>query len=111
MEPAPYPPKNTEELKAVITFLNLIDVDRVKPDPGLLDRVPNHDGIVELVDDFQRPVGELKIQIKKIPKDALRFDCPIELVAYSQRVSSPFILICVDVDNQKAYWQHISPRF
>jgi hypothetical protein len=54
-------------------------------------------------------VGELKIQIKKIPKDALRFDCPIELVAYSQRVSSPFILICVDVDNQKAYWQHISP--
>lgn len=109
MEPAPYPPKNTEEIKAVVTFVGLLDLERVKPDAKFLDRVPNFDGSVELVDERQRPVGELKIQIKKIPDGSLQFDCPVELVGYSTRVSSPFILVCVDVGNRKAYWCHISP--
>jgi hypothetical protein len=109
MEPAPYPPRNAEEIKAVITFLGLLDVERVKPDAKFLDKVPNLDGSVELVDEQQRPVGELKIQIKKIPDGSSRFDCPVELVGYSTRVSSPFVLICVDVGNRKAYWCHISP--
>ncbi len=108
MEPAPYPPKNSEEIKAVITFLGLLDIDRVKPEAKFLDKVPNLDGSVELVDDTQRPIGELKIQIKKIPDGALQFSCPIELVAFSTRVSSPFILVCVDIGNRKAYWCHIS---
>ena len=108
MEPAPYPPRNTEELQAVITFLSLLDVNRVKPDPSFLDRVPNHDGSVELVDEQQKPVGELKIQIKKIPDGSLQFDCPIQLVGYSIQVSSPFLLVCVDVGNRKAYWRHLS---
>jgi hypothetical protein len=109
MEPAAYPAKNTEELNAVHTFLGLLDKERIKPDVKALDKVPNHDGSVELVDEKQRPVGELKVQIKKIPDGALQFDCPMDLVAYSQRVSSPFVLICVDVGNVKAYWIHISP--
>lgn len=108
MEPAPYPAKNTEEIKAVIGFLALLDVERVKPDAKFLDKVPNLDGSVELVDQQQRTVGELKVQIKKIPDGSLQFDCPIELVAYSTRVSSPFLLVCVDVGNRKAYWCHIS---
>lgn len=108
MDPAPYPPKNTEEIKAIITFLGLLDVDRVKPDSRFLDKVPNLDGSLELVDEQQRPVCELKVQIKKIPAGLLKFDCPIELVGYSTRVSSPFILVCVDVENKKAYWCHIS---
>ncbi len=67
MEPAAYPARNTEELHAVHTFLGLLDKARVKPDVKALDKVPNHDGSVELVDEGQRPVGELKVQIKKIP--------------------------------------------
>lgn len=109
MEPAPYPPRNTEEREAVNVFNNLLDAARVKADPNVLDRVPNHDGSVELVDEQQRPIGSLKVQIKKIPDNALRYDCPIELVAYSERVSSPFILVCVDVGNRRAYWRHLSP--
>lgn len=108
MEPAPYPPNNTEEMKAVICFLGLLEVDRVKPDAKFLDKTPNLDGSVELVDEHQKTAGELKIQIKKIPDGAFQFDCPIELVGYSTRVSSPFVLVCVDVGNKKAYWCHIS---
>lgn len=108
MHPAAYPAKNTEEMKAVLQFLTLLDLEKVKPDAKFLDKVPNLDGSVELVDDDQRPVGELKIQIKKIPDGTRKFDCPVELVAYSHFVSSPFLLVCVDVGNRKAYWRHIS---
>ena len=74
-------------MKAVICFLALLEVDRVKPDARFLDKTPNLDGSVELVDEQQRTVGELKVQIKKIPDGSLQFDCPIELVAYSTRVA------------------------
>lgn len=109
MEPASYPPKNTEEMEAVVAFLGLLDLKRVKPDTKFLDKVPNVDGSVELVDEQQKPIGELKVQIKKIPSGSLQFDCPIELVGYSTRVCSPFILVCVDVECRKAYWCHLSP--
>jgi len=106
-EPARYPANNTEELSAVVAFLGLIDKARVKPHVNSLDKIPNHDGTVELVDEYQRPIGELKVQVRKIPKDATRYDCPVELVAYSTRISLPLLLICVDVDNNKAYWCHV----
>jgi hypothetical protein len=65
MDPAPYPPKNTEETQAIYTFFGLIDTERVKTDVKILDRVPNIDGSIELVDDKQRPVGELKVSDQK----------------------------------------------
>lgn len=109
MEPARYPAKNTEEVDAVNVLSSLLDSKRVKSDIKVLDKVPNKDGSVELVDENERPIGELVVQVKKIPDGALKFDCPIELVAYSTRVSSPFLLICVDVGNKKAYWKHVTP--
>lgn len=108
MEPAPYPPNNTEELSAINTFEGLLDPRRLKAVLNSMDKVPNHDGTIELVDDEQRPIGELKVQIKKIPKGDKFFDCPVRLVAYSERISCPFLLVCVDVENRKAYWKQIS---
>jgi|GEM_PF-2805251 hypothetical protein len=109
MEPKSYPANNTEELQAIRVLSRLLDLERVKPSISSLDKVPNHDGTVELVDTEQRPIGELKIQVKKLPDGETRFDCPIELVAYSTRVSAPFVLICADVSTGKAYWRHLSP--
>lgn len=48
-DPAPYPTTNTSELNAVLTFLTILDRDRVKPDAKFLDKVPNTDGTIELV--------------------------------------------------------------
>ncbi|MGJ8633904.1 MAG: hypothetical protein ACSHX7_08290 [Luteolibacter sp.] len=107
-EPAPYPPKTPEEISAVATFLGLLDLTKIAPDVKYLDKVPNFDGTVELLDDDRRPVGDLKVQVKKVPTGATRFDCPIELVGYSERTSSPFILVCVDVEQKRAFWSHIS---
>ncbi|MDF1658117.1 MAG: hypothetical protein P1U58_10940 [Verrucomicrobiales bacterium] len=109
IRPARYPARNTEELSAVRCFVNLLDLDRVKPDVSALDKVPNHDGTITLVDNDQYPIGELKVQVKKIPKDALRFDCPAKLIAYSKVTTAPFLLVCVDVENQRAFWKQINP--
>lgn len=107
MNPASYPPNNTEELQAVITFLGLLNVKYAKPDPNWLDKMPNTDGLIEIVDEEQCPLGKIEVQIKKIPDGATSFQCPLELLAYSERISLPFILVCVDVANKKAYFRHL----
>jgi hypothetical protein len=107
MNPAPYPANNTEELQAVVTFLGLLDLKYVKPEANWLDKIPNTDGQIEIVDENQQPLGKLEIQIKKIPDGEMSFQCPLELIAYSQRISLPFLLVCVDVGNKKAYFRHL----
>jgi len=52
-DPAPYPPTNTPEIKAVITFVSILDIDRAKPDVKFLDKIPNTDGILEVVNTSQ----------------------------------------------------------
>ena len=107
MNPASYPANNTEELQAVIAFLGLLDVKHIKPSPNWLDKIPNTDGQVEIVDEKQQSLGKLEIQIKKIPDGETSFQCPVELIAYSERISLPFLLVCVDVGGKKAYFRHL----
>jgi hypothetical protein len=109
MKPAPYPSKNTEELEALRTFENLLDLNFVKPDLKKLDTRPNTDGTIELVNAEQRPIGKLEVQVRKIPDGATSYSCPVQLVAYSQTISLPFLLICADVGNRKAYFRQLSP--
>jgi hypothetical protein len=107
MNPAPYPNKNTEELEAISTLESLLDLNLVKPDIRCLDTTPNTDGTIELVDEGQRPLGRIQVQVKKIPSGQVSYQCPIELVAYSERITLPFMLICVDVANKRAYFYHL----
>ena len=104
---AAYPANNTEELQAVVTFLGLLDLAHIKPDPKWLDKIPNTDGQVELVDDAQKPLGKLEIQIKKIPDGDTSFQCPVALIDYSDRSLLPLLLVCVDVGNKVAYFRHL----
>lgn len=104
---APYPANNTEEIQAVVTFLKLLDLKHVKPHLNWLDRVPNTDGQVELVGDDQKPLGKIEVQVKKLPRDAISFQCPVALIHYSEQSLLPLLLVCVDVDNNKAYFRHL----
>lgn len=107
MNPAAYPSRNTEELEALRVFENLLDLKFTKPDLKRLDTRPNTDGTIEIVDESQRPLGKIEVQVKKIPDGATSYQCPVELIAYSERISLPFILVCVDVGNKKAYFRHL----
>jgi hypothetical protein len=107
MNPAAYPSRNTEEQEALRAFENLLDLKFTKPDLKRLDTRPNTDGTIEIVDEEQRPLGKIEVQVKKIPDGDTSYQCPIELIAYSERISLPFILVCVDVGNKKAYFRHL----
>ena len=107
MNPAPYPLTNTPELEAIVTLLGLLDLKYEKPDAKWLDKKPNTDGQIEIVDEKQKPLGKIEVQIRKFPDGDTTYQCPIELVAYSERISLPFILICVDVGNKIAYFRHL----
>ena len=108
MNPAAYPSKNTEELEALQTFENLLVVRFEKSDLKKLDTRPNTDGTIEIVDEEQLPLGKIEVQVRKIPDGGeTSYQCPIKLIAYSERISLPFILVCVDVGNKKAYFRHL----
>jgi hypothetical protein len=109
MKPSPYPPNTTEELDAIAVFEGLLDKRFVIPHLNKLDKVPNTDGHVEIVDEERRPIGKLEVQVRKIPDDSTSYSCPIELVAYSATISLPFLLVCVDVGNRRAYFRHLDP--
>jgi hypothetical protein len=110
MNPAPYPGNSAEEMQAVAVLLSLLDLRYAKPDIRVLDKRPNSDGQIEIVDEEQRSLGKIEVQVKKIPDGHISYQCPVELVAYSEKISLPFFLICVDVGNKKAYFRHLNPQ-
>jgi hypothetical protein len=107
--PAPYSNTDAAEQDAVNTFKGLIDTRYVKDDIRTRDKVPNVDGIIELVDEHQVPYGKFDVQIRKLPAGHTKYSCPASLVAYSLVSTLPLILVCVDPTMQRAYWRQISP--
>jgi hypothetical protein len=108
VNPAPYSKTNTAELEAIKIFTGLLPSAFIKHDVKFNDKTPNTDGQLEIVDEKQYPVGKIEVQIKAIPSGATSFQCPIESIAYSEKISIPFILVCVDITNRKAYFRHLN---
>jgi hypothetical protein len=105
--PAPYPATDAAEQDAVNVFKRLINTTYVKDDIKTRDKHPNVDGTIELVDENRVPVGKFDIQIRKIPARAVKYSCPTSLFEYSKVSTLPLVLVCVDVDQKKAYWKSI----
>jgi len=108
--PAPYPNTNTAEIKAVVGFVSILNLDRVKPDAKFLDKVPNTDGTVEIVSKTQIPIGKLEIQIKALEeKNYLtpKYQCELDFLSYCENSILPVILIVVNIKKKVAYWHHI----
>lgn len=107
LKPASYPDTDGSERRAVVLFESAIDLDRVKPDIRTADKVPNTDGTCEITDEKGIPIGVFSVQVRSISAGASKYSCPVELLAYSERCSHPFVLVCVDVQNKRVYWKHI----
>ena len=112
-DPAPYPLTNTAEIKAVITFVNILEKDRVKPDIKFLDKIPNTDGIIEIVNTSQIPIGKIDVQIKFLAKKfhkKPKYQCKKDFLASCEQSILPVLLIVVDIENEIAYWQHMDKQ-
>lgn len=109
---APYPETDDAETDAVNIFEMLLRGTKVKVHVNKRDKVPNHDGHIELVNDKNEPIGNLFIQIKKLPNEFdpknPKIKIPISSYEYSKTVTSdPFLFIGVDIDKETGYWIYI----
>jgi hypothetical protein len=110
-KPAPYPSTATQEAKAIDTFRSLIDHDHVILNIRQLDKVPNIDADVDIIDTEHRPIGKLEVQVKKLPDDHgsdPKLQIPLSLFGYAATTTNnPVLLVGVDIDQKKAYWFHV----
>lgn len=111
-QPASYPANDSEEHKAIALFEYLLDPDHIKTEIKKRDKFPNIDGFIEIVrkdETREVPIGKLDVQIRKIPSNATSYNCPSDLVAYSEQVTLlPVLLICADPETGRVFWKHIT---
>lgn len=105
---ASYSVTDEQETLAVTTFRYLTDHKKVKLDIKERDKYPNIDGYVELVDDSRAPIAKLEVQIRKLPDNKRKLQCPIKLLNYAEKTCNPVLFIGVDTKQKKAYWIHVS---
>ena len=110
-KPAPYSPTATREIEAIDTFSSLLDHDHVISDIRKLDKIPDIDGHVDIIDADLRPIGKLEVQVKKLPDDYgsdPKLQTPLSLFGYATTATNnPVLLVGVDIDQKKAYWFHV----
>jgi len=111
---APYPKSNIYETKAIITFNNIVDENVKTHDIKSMDKIPNYDGLIDITDVDQTPIGQFLVQIKKLPDKNLKnpkYQSKIEFLAFCEKSILPILLIVVDIKNEVAYWRLIDINF
>ncbi len=109
-KPARFPNNTTEEFNSVFKLLDLLDKSRIKPDPKLIDKFPNTDGEITIVDAEQFPIGKCEIQIKTLPDSEVttpKYQCELPFLSYCETSLLPVILIVVNAKDEKAFWKHL----
>ncbi|MCR5860984.1 DUF4365 domain-containing protein [Flavobacterium sp. J372] len=109
-KPAKFPNNTTEEQNSVYKLLDILDKNRIKPDPKLIDKFPNTDGEITVVDEEQFPIGKCEIQIKTLPDSDITspsHQCDLPFLSYCESSLLPIILIIVNAKNEIAFWKHI----
>ena len=73
------------------------------------DKIPNHDGNIELCDINKDVVGMITVQVKKIPNGSKKYSLKASTLEYGlNRCTSPFFIFCVDIKNKVLYWRFIT---
>ena len=113
VRPSPYSKSDKPEHDA-IHGLNYILGSSVKSHIESRDKDPNHDGWLELVDEDEISTGRIVAQVKKLPdrnRDTPKKQVKTSNLAYCKVCIEPFILIAVDVEDDIAYWRHITEEW
>lgn len=112
-KPAGYPKTSATEQTVKDIFNYLLDRVYIKGDLRTLDKVPNSDGILEITDEEQFPIGKIDVQLKTLQVKNYSKPCyQVEdsLLAYCDRSILPVILVVVNKKDKKAYWKHFDRK-
>ena len=109
-KPAPYPKTSTSEIESRDIFHRLLNRQFVKGDINVMDKTPNWDGILELLDEQNSGVGKIEVQLKTLRSEFVndpKQQCGEAFFSYCLTAALPVLLVVVDKENEKAYWRQI----
>ena len=108
-KPAAYSESDPKDRRAINTLERILNFKQITPYLKAGDKTPNYDGYLELLHEDGTPLGEIRVQVKTIKENRKKYSCKSKYVAYSEVCMLPFLLICVDVENNRAYWKQLTP--
>lgn len=109
-KPSPYPKSSTPEMESWDIFNYLLHRQYVKGHPNVMDKNPNWDGILELTDEQNYPIGKIQVQLRTLRADFTnnpRQQCDQAFFSSCEAEALPVFIIVVDKQNELAYWRHI----
>jgi len=109
-KPTPYPKTSASEIESRDIFHRLLNRQFVKGDINVMDKTPNWDGILELLDEQNSAVGKIEVQLKTLRSEFIdnpKQQCDQSFFSYCLTAALPVLLVIVDKQNEKAYWRHI----
>jgi len=108
--PKAYTKTTVSELDSIALLEYLLDKNFIKPHIAKYDKVPNHDGRIEVTNATQNFLGEFSVQVKTINKDwGLTFYFEQEFLSYCKYCLLPILVFLGDKANDRVYWRYISP--
>ncbi|MBT1690652.1 DUF4365 domain-containing protein [Dawidia soli] len=113
IKPAPYSSTSTPEARSKKILEYHLDDYFVKGETKIDDKVPNVDGVLELVDEGRYPIGKFQVQVKTIqlgPTGIAKHQCEKSFLAYCRTANLPVFLIVVDHATQSVFWLHVNRK-
>ena len=109
-EPAAFPATSTAELENKNVLEHLLGMKYMRGEIRAMDKYPNSDGILEIIDDRRIHVGYIDVQLKTLAIQdyaSPKYQCELEFLSYCEKALLPVILFVVNRNDKKAYWRHI----
>jgi hypothetical protein len=78
-----------------------------------MDKVPNFDGTLDVLDEHGRSFGQILVQLKTLPQNRSTnpgYSCDEHFIEACGSNLLPCLLIVVDIVGKKAYWRHIDDQ-
>lgn len=107
---AAYSETSSSEAESRNIFIGLLDQRFVKGTPNIFDKLPNFDGMVDITDEENRPVGPIYVQLKTLqPRDYKqpKHQCEASFLSACADSGIPVLLIGVNQAERIAFWLHM----
>lgn len=109
--PAGYPATSSSEIESRNILQFLLGSKHIRGEIKVMDKYPNSDGILEIIDEARIPIAKIDIQLKTLEEKNYKtpkYQCDRSFLAYCQNSILPVILFVVNVDEKKAFWLHVN---
>lgn len=112
-EPAAFSQTSTTETTGISIFEYLIDHSRIKSFINKHDKIPNHDGHLELTNEKNVPVGTIQVQMKILEDkdlDTPKYQCDRKFLTFCEQSILPVVIFAVHINSEQVFWHHVDKK-